>query len=86
MFKNIIPILVGGHSDFTSAWYRAVGAQMCLTLSIQVFSVHASYLFKPMLSSCLRCCDRGCKTNMRKYPEVSDQDPKYDEPNTKKLL
>ena len=53
-------ILNGDFKDFTADWYRQVGATICITMTIFIFSPHFEFLGRFLLSTCLRSLDRGC--------------------------
>lgn len=45
-----------------------------MTLSINIFSPHASKLLVGLLSACKRCNDRGCCKGIKKNPrDLNDQ-------------
>ena len=77
--ESAFPILNGNYSDFSTAWYRNVGASLCFTLLINTVSPQASKLGLPFLSLFKRCFDRGCSCSVRKSPDS-------DEVNTRKVL
>lgn len=62
LFWKYFGIFDGAHADFTVQWYYTIGASICLTLCIGIVSPHASTLAYPPMTSCLRCCDRGCRS------------------------
>ena len=72
------PILNGNYSDFSTRWYRNIGASLCFTLFINTVSPQVSKLGKPNLLLLKRCLDRGCKCSIKKGEN--------DECNTKKIL
>lgn len=54
------PILQGKFKKFSVEWYQVVGSTIMMTMIVQVFAPHASYLFKPILKCLIRCYDRKC--------------------------
>lgn len=72
------PILNGNYSDFSTRWYRNIGASLCFTLFINTVSPQVSKLGKPNVLLLKRCLDRGCKCSIKKGDN--------DECNTKKIL
>ena len=82
MIFGFIPILNGEYNDFSIQWYWNVGATLCVTLTFNIFSPHASKLMLPILSCFLRCWDRGCRCFVkRKLFDKND-----DKVHTKKEL
>lgn len=55
---DTFPILQGKFKKFSVEWYQVVGSTIMMTMIVQVFSPHASYLFKPVLKCFIRCYDR----------------------------
>ena len=58
-FLGFIPIFNGTYKDFTAAWYTNVGKTLTLTLFINIFSPHISYLFMPFVKIFMRYYDRS---------------------------
>ena len=50
----------GNFWDFTQGWYTSVGTSICLTMLLQVVTVHVSPLVFGVYKSAARCWDRGC--------------------------
>lgn len=65
-FKVEAYVFNGQYSDFTSDWYRDIGATLCVTLFLQTFTQHGSKIFWPVVSCLLRCWDRDCSKSMLK--------------------
>jgi hypothetical protein len=82
LFFGFLPILNGNYSDFTVQWYFKIGATLCFTLCINIFSPHASKLLKPVFICCKRCKDRGCRCDLKK----TRGDACCDEVNTKLIM
>lgn len=68
------PIFDGSYSDFTVEWYRVVGSTITLTMMIQICTPHLSGFFKWFWHGMLRCCDRGCTTNIHKTKNMLQED------------
>lgn len=81
-FSKIVPILKGEYTDFTALWYYNVGATLCVTLFINIFSPHISKLTWFFLSAIQRCFDRGGSLIIKK----SMKNKKDDRCNTKREL
>jgi len=77
--ESAFPILNGNYSDFSTAWYRNIGASLCFTLLINTVSPQASKLGLPFIFLFKRCFDRGCRCSVRKSQDL-------DEVNTRKVL
>ena len=45
MLFGFVPILNGDYDEFTVNWYYKIGATLCITLMINIFSPHASKIF-----------------------------------------
>jgi len=55
-------ILVGKYKDFSERWYANVGANICYTLLVMVFTPQISKLIvDPLKYAWYRCYDRGYK-------------------------
>jgi len=76
--ESEFPILNGNYSDFSTRWYRNIGASLCFTLFINTMSPQLSKLGKPNMTLLKRCWDRGCKFSIQKG--------ETDEVNTDKAL
>ena len=37
---EVVPVLAGDYTDFSALWYYNVGATLCVTLSMNIFSPH----------------------------------------------
>jgi hypothetical protein len=83
-FWKHVGIFDGAYADFSVQWYFNIGASVCLTMCISIISPHISYLAIPIMTSCSRCCDRGCNCNIEKSPGVAPG--KCDDVNTSLLL
>jgi hypothetical protein len=60
-FLNSLSILDGEFDDFTTEWYKKVGASLGMTMLINTVSPHLPKLATPLLTVTKRCWDRGCK-------------------------
>ena len=60
-FLGFVPIFNGTYPDFTAEWYKNVGKTLSLTLFINIFSPHISYLVMPLIKILLRFRDRSFK-------------------------
>jgi hypothetical protein len=80
--SRAIPILIGDYTDFSALWYQNVGATLCITLSLNVFSPYAQRLLWPCLASLRRQRDRGCAMSVKK----DRSDPADDRCNTRQEL
>ena len=54
-----IPILQGEYEEFSVEWYRLVGSNMCVQLSLLILSTHLTNMLFAFLASFKRCRDRG---------------------------
>lgn len=63
---GIIPIFSGSFSDFSVQWYYNIGATLCLTLTINIFSPHSTKLMWAFLAMFKRLKDRGYHKNLRR--------------------
>jgi len=61
--SGLFPILDGEYRDFSTKWYRNIGASLCFTLLVNAFSPQISKLFVTLIPLLKRCLDRGCKLN-----------------------
>lgn len=61
-----LPVLRGDYSDFTVQWYNNVGATLCVTLTINIVTVHIGKMLWCGLRACLRCRDRGCVCQLKR--------------------
>ena len=43
------PILTGDFKKFNTNWYQVVGQTITMTMILQVFAPHGSYLVKPLI-------------------------------------
>jgi len=41
---EVVPVLAGDYTDFSALWYYNVGATLCVTLSMNIFSPHLGKL------------------------------------------
>lgn len=62
-FLGFIPIFNGKYHDFTAGWYKNVGKTLTLTLFINIFSPHVSYLFMPLIKIFMRYYDRSFQSS-----------------------
>ena len=60
-FLGFVPIFNGTYPDFTAEWYKNVGKTLSLTLMINIFSPHVSYLVTPLIKIFFRFKDRSFK-------------------------
>jgi hypothetical protein len=60
-FIQEIPVLNGDFKDFTVEWYFRIGATLCITLAINIFSPHFTKIMISVYRQCLRCKDRSWK-------------------------
>ena len=58
---NAIKILGGEFEDFTTEWYRKIGASLGVTLLLNTFTPHLPKLAIPLYKVTMRCWDRGCR-------------------------
>lgn len=65
-FLKEIPVLNGDFKDFTVEWYFRIGATLCVTLAINIFSPHFTKLMISVVWNCKRCKDRGFRVQIRK--------------------
>ncbi len=57
------PILAGDYGEFTTEWYRAIGASMLMTMIIGIFSPHIANSFWWGLAFTKKCWDRKLSCN-----------------------
>jgi len=57
-------------TDFTSPWYNKVGAQVILSMLIEIVAPHALPLIMIIFLGIRRCCDRGCTNNKRRTKQL----------------
>ncbi len=77
---EVFPLLNGQFTDFEVGWYIKCGANLCVTLTINIISPHITKIIAPLLTGCLRSLDRGCCKDLKKKPNEKNDD----EVNTKK--
>jgi len=75
-----IPILQGEYKEFSVEWYRLVGTNMCVQLSILILSTHLTNMIFAFLSSFKRCRDRGGFSGSHNTKCLSQAD--YEDMNT----
>lgn len=88
---EVVPVLAGDYTDFSALWYYNVGATLCVTLSMNIFSPHLGKVAQPMLSMLLRCWDRrgACCSDANSsicYIKKERKNVKDDQCNTTKEL
>jgi hypothetical protein len=58
-------ILKGNYKDFSERWYANIGANICYTLFVMIFTPQISKLIvDPLKYSWKRCYDRSFKTQV----------------------
>lgn len=62
-----LPILVGKHKDFDTAWFYDVGAKISFAMVSNSISSFFGRLAHPLISIALRYYDRGFNLHLRKY-------------------
>lgn len=60
-----LDLLAGKFTTFNPQWYKVVGATLCVTVGLMLFSVNLSNFGFHWAFACLRCCDRGCHLSRR---------------------
>lgn len=76
-------VLEGDYRDFSTQWYFNIGATLCMTLFLNIFTPHVVKLLMPCKVCCSRCCDRGCcRCELKKKPH----DASNDEVNTELII
>ena len=64
-FLNELNIFDGTYEDFSQRWYEQLGAGLCFTLFINVFSPQASKVGIPIIHLLMRFKDRGWKRELK---------------------
>ena len=69
-FFEEIPVLSGDFKDFTVEWYFRIGATLCITLAINIFSPHFTKLLFSLYYSCRRWKDRGYRFRIKRADDL----------------
>lgn len=74
-FLGFIPAFRGNYEDFSTHWYREVGATLGVTLFFNIIGSHTPYAKKFLIAFLLRCWDRGFKYSafIKKKKNVNKQ-------------
>ena len=68
--QNPPGILQGKFNDFSSGWYNKVGAQIIMTMIIEIVAPHGLPLVLTIYYGVSRCIDRGCTKDKRKTKQL----------------
>ena len=74
MLPKSFPILNGYFKKFTADWYAVVGQTITMTMIIQIFAPHGSYIIKPFIAFAKRCWDRRCSFDEKKTRQILQDD------------
>lgn len=75
-----VPILQGSYANFSVKWYQYVGSYLCIQMVLLVISQPIFNILYEFYFSCIRCCDRGCRSSSRNTKQVTQAD--YEDINT----
>lgn len=79
-----VPVFKGRFDEFSVDWYRLVGSNMCIQLTLLVITNNVSNFVFALLGSFKRCLDRGCrcwgawrtkKLTQEDYEKINTGDP-----------
>jgi len=69
-----IPILVGNHKDFDTAWYYEVGAKISMAMVSNSIAPHGGKFAEPFIKKILRWfLDRCCKKHLKRKTNIEEE-------------
>ena len=71
---NEVGVLKGEFKDFSERWYAHVGANVCYTLIMMIFTPQISKFFEPIKHILIRFHDRGYHFDLRRKLTDEEKD------------